>query len=25
VLQHFDPAFVRDNFVNIILDNTWPE
>ena len=25
VLQHFDPAFVRDNFVDIILNNTWPE
>jgi hypothetical protein len=25
VLQHFDPAFVRDNFVEIILENTWPE
>jgi HD domain len=25
VLQHFDPAFARDNFVKIILDNTWPE
>lgn len=25
VLQHFDPAFERDNFVDIILSNTWPE
>ncbi|MCW2664810.1 MAG: metal-dependent phosphohydrolase [Mycobacterium sp.] len=25
VLQHFDPTFVRDNFVDIILNNTWPE
>ncbi|OBG29571.1 HD domain-containing protein [Mycobacterium sp. 852002-51057_SCH5723018] len=25
VLQHFDPAFARDNFVDIILNNTWPE
>jgi HD domain len=25
VLQHFDPRFVRDNFVDIILTNTWPE
>jgi hypothetical protein len=25
VLQHFNPAFVRDDFVNIILSNTWPE
>lgn len=25
VLEHFDPAFVRDNFVEIIRDNTWPE
>ena len=25
VLAHFDPTFVRDNFVEIILDNTWPE
>ena len=25
VLQHFDPGFVRDNFVEIILNNTWPE
>lgn len=25
VLQHFDPGFVRDNFVDIILTNTWPE
>jgi HD domain len=25
VLQHFDPTFARDNFVDIILSNTWPE
>src|ERR1700758_1538610 len=25
VLEHFDPGFVRDNFVEIILNNTWPE
>lgn len=25
VLQHFDSAFVRDNFVDIILNSTWPE
>ncbi|OBH01151.1 diguanylate cyclase [Mycobacterium sp. E2699] len=25
VLAHFDPKFVRDNFVDIILGNTWPE
>jgi HD superfamily phosphodiesterase len=25
VLEHFDPGFDRDNFVDIILDNTWPE
>jgi HD superfamily phosphodiesterase len=25
VLQHFDPSFVRDDFVDIILNNTWPE
>ena len=25
VLAHFDPSFVRDNFVDIILGNTWPE
>jgi hypothetical protein len=25
VLQHFDPGFVRDNFVEIILNSTWPE
>jgi hypothetical protein len=25
VLQHFDPTFIRDDFVNIILNNTWPE
>jgi hypothetical protein len=25
VLAHFDPTFVRENFVDIILNNTWPE
>jgi hypothetical protein len=25
VLQHFDGSFVRDDFVQIILDNSWPE
>jgi hypothetical protein len=25
VLLHFDPGFRRDNFVDIILGNTWPE
>jgi HD domain len=25
VLQHFDPGFHRDDFVDIILHNTWPE
>jgi hypothetical protein len=25
VLAHYDPAFVRDDFVEIILDNKWPE
>ena len=25
VLERFDPAFVRENFVDTILDNTWPE
>ncbi|OBF26658.1 diguanylate cyclase [Mycobacterium sp. ACS1612] len=25
VLAHFDPSFVRDDFVNIILTNGWPE
>lgn len=25
VLQHFDPTFARADFVDIILDNTWPE
>src|SRR6201992_4393885 len=25
VLAHFDETFVRDNFVDIILNNTWPE
>ncbi len=25
VLDHFDESFVRDDFVNTILDNTWPE
>jgi hypothetical protein len=25
VLAHFDPTFVRDDFVDVILSNTWPE
>ena len=25
VLAHFDPAFVRENFVDVILNNGWPE
>jgi hypothetical protein len=25
VLEHFDPTFVRDDFVEIILKNGWPE
>ena len=25
VLEHFDPSFVRDDFVEIILKNSWPE
>ena len=25
VLQHFDASFVRDDFVEIILNNSWPE
>jgi HD superfamily phosphodiesterase len=25
VLEHFDPGFHRDNFVDIILGNSWPE
>jgi hypothetical protein len=25
VLAHFDPTFVRDDFVTTILDNGWPE
>lgn len=25
VLAHFDPTFERENFVDIILNNTWPE
>jgi HD superfamily phosphodiesterase len=25
VLQHFDDSFVRDDFVDIILSNNWPE
>jgi HD superfamily phosphodiesterase len=25
VLERFDPTFVRDNFVDIILGNAWPE
>ena len=25
VLEHYDPSFVRDDFVEIILNNSWPE
>jgi hypothetical protein len=25
VLAHYDPTFVRDDFVEIILDNKWPQ
>ena len=25
VLAHFDPTFVREDFVDIILNNSWPE
>ena len=25
VLERFDPTFVRDNFVDTILANSWPE
>jgi hypothetical protein len=25
VLEHFDSSFVRDDFVDIILKNSWPE
>jgi hypothetical protein len=25
VLAHFDPEFRREDFVRIILDNSWPE
>ena len=25
VLAHFDPTFVRDDFVEVILNNSWPE
>ncbi|HTI75010.1 MAG TPA: HD domain-containing protein [Mycobacterium sp.] len=25
VLERFDPTFVRENFVDVILNNTWPE
>jgi HD superfamily phosphodiesterase len=25
VLEHFDPSFVRDDFVDVILSNSWPE
>jgi hypothetical protein len=25
VLEHYDPDFVRDDFVEILLDNSWPE
>jgi hypothetical protein len=25
VLEYFDPSFVRDDFVDIIRNNRWPE
>jgi hypothetical protein len=25
VLEHYDPTFVRDDFVDIILNSNWPE
>jgi hypothetical protein len=25
VLEHFDPSFVRDDFVEVILNNGWPD
>jgi hypothetical protein len=25
VLQHYDPTFVRDDFVDIVLNSSWPE
>ena len=25
VLEHFDPSFVRDDFVDVILNSSWPE
>jgi hypothetical protein len=25
VLAHFDPSFVRDDFVTTIFNNSWPE
>jgi HD domain len=25
VLEHFDPKFVREDFVEVIMGNTWPE
>lgn len=25
VLEHYDPSFVRDDFVEVILNNSWPE
>jgi HD superfamily phosphodiesterase len=25
VLEHFDPSFVRDDFVDVILNNSWPD
>jgi hypothetical protein len=25
VLEHYDPAFVRDDFVEMVLNNDWPE
>jgi hypothetical protein len=24
-LEHFDPTFVRDDFVEVILNSGWPE
>ncbi|MDT5293004.1 MAG: hypothetical protein QOF88_7893, partial [Mycobacterium sp.] len=25
VLEYFDPSFVRDDFVDVIRNNSWPE
>jgi hypothetical protein len=25
VLAHFDPTFTREDFVEVILNNSWPE